>query len=113
MEQKETGEDYGPSPCKKFKLSPRAPMATPMKKKSEMFNSVQSNFHTPIVKRKRSSCDNANTPANLPQSILKTRTFLEDSLMNENSSTNAALRLECESSITKARFALTPRKAIG
>lgn len=113
IEQNEQGqEQYGPSACKKLKLSPRTSKTSPIK--SRNFSSSQSKLATPIIKRKRQSLEQSNRTAVLPQSILKSnsRTIVDDSIFDENTSVNTSLQAECENSIRRSRLGLTPRKSV-
>lgn len=113
IEQNEQGqEQYEPSPCKKLKLSSRTSKTSPIRSKN--FSSSQSKLATPIIKRKRQSLEQSNLTAVLPQSILKSnsRTIVDDSIFDENTSVNTSLQAECENSIRRSRLGLTPRKSV-
>ncbi|XP_076270585.1 uncharacterized protein LOC143202735 isoform X1 [Rhynchophorus ferrugineus] len=114
IEQNELGEEYGPSPCKKLKLSPRASKLSPVKNLNTS-SIIHSKLATPIVRRKNFSIEpDASCSTILPHSILKvsSRTILDDSILNGNTSTNVSAQLQCENSFRKAKLTLTSRKSI-
>ncbi|XP_066159044.1 protein ELYS isoform X2 [Euwallacea fornicatus] len=104
--------EYCPSPAKRLRLSGRPSKTSPLQPRNIPLNTKEPHFSTPIVKRKRQSLDDGKISEVIPQSILKSRSVLDDSIFNENTSVNTSMQAEYENSIRKSRLGLMHRKSV-
>ncbi|XP_066261984.1 protein ELYS isoform X2 [Euwallacea similis] len=103
---------YGPSPAKRLRLSARASKTSPLQARNIPLNAKEPKFSTPIVQRKRQSLEDGKISEVIPQSILKSRSVLDDSIFNENITVNTSMQAEYENSIRKSRLGLMHRKSV-
>ncbi|CAG9823287.1 unnamed protein product [Phaedon cochleariae] len=107
----ELGEEDGPSPAKKLKLSPRTPTYSPH---SKLNTSVHSMMLTPIVKRKTSVQKADLFEMHTPQSILKGKNLAR---YTAESSVNEVTIGEDHDEIARSEFSpkktgLQPRRSL-